>query len=122
MNKLHRALLATAEEARKMDADLGICCMFMVAAETICSEGQENADAIQGAAWELHAEMKDLMNKWPKHSGSNIYPVPHPHMSSGAAFYDSSPEDMWDPDSGEYARNRWELLNWMIEESKNGDY
>ena len=122
MNKLHRALLATAEEARKLDSDHGICCLFTVAAEAICSEGQENADAIQVEAWGLHLEMKDLMRKWPKHSGCNLYPVPHPDMIPEVAFDDASPYEMWDPDSGEYARNRWELLNWMIEESKNGDH
>ena len=57
----------------------------------------------------------DLMTDWPNGSGVNGFPVPHPVKDPVDAFFNSSLEQMWNPEY-EYARNRWALLEWLIEQ------
>ena len=57
-----------------------------------------------------------LMAQWPGHSGYSKYPVPHPTLGPEAAFDLATPQGMWDPQSA-YARNRWALLDWLIEQT-----
>ena len=62
------------------------------------------------------ALMNALIDQWPGHSGADSYPVPHPALSPQAAFDESDEHEMWDPEF-EYARNRWALLEWLIEQT-----
>lgn len=68
--------------------------------------------------WAEHRALEDLMTRWPGYSGQRIFPVPHPTLSPDYAYYECGPIEMWDRELSEYARSRWELLEWMIEETK----
>ena len=61
--------------------------------------------------------IKGIWEKWPKYSGSLLYPVPafegQDSKEAENSFYMNYL--LWDKDT-EYGRNRWELLEWMIEE------
>lgn len=57
-----------------------------------------------------------LMAQWPGSSGDAGYPVPHPTMEPEEAFDTSPPQEMWSLEH-EYARNRWALLYWLIEQT-----
>jgi len=56
-------------------------------------------------------DFEKLAKRWPKHSGSTRYPVPHPTMGPKEAFQETM--NLWE---GEYGDNRWELLRWAIRE------
>ena len=60
--------------------------------------------------------LTDLMAQWPGHSGNKDYPVPHPTRRPGDIYINSRPREMWDHQN-EYARNRWALLDWLIEQT-----
>lgn len=53
----------------------------------------------------------ELCTHWPKYSGDYYFPVPHPVDSPDLAYLLA--DDMWCL-STEYARNRWELLDFLI--------
>lgn len=59
--------------------------------------------------------LADLFDSWPENSGDKAYPVPHPTDAPQRA-YDNSALEMWNPEF-EYARNRWALLEWLIEQT-----
>lgn len=54
----------------------------------------------------------DLSQHWPKHSGNELFPVPHPEATPVYAY---SHYPKWDKDT-EYGRNRYELLEFLIEQ------
>lgn len=57
----------------------------------------------------------DAIASWPKHSGSDTYPIP----GGGVAYQEHKmARDQWDA-SSEYGRLRFELLDWIIEETKD---
>ena len=60
--------------------------------------------------------LRGLMAQWPDGTGSELFPVPHPTKSPEVGFNHSSPQEMWNPEF-EYARNRWALLEWLIEQT-----
>lgn len=64
---------------------------------------------VEADYWVLFAKHAE---KWPKYSGRPTYPLPGQTL----AFYSEkrSPAYMWDASTSEYARLRWELLEWMI--------
>ena len=62
------------------------------------------------------ALLNDLIDQWPEGSGADHYPVSHPTLSPKDAFDESDEHEMWDP-GYEYARNRWTLLEWLIEQT-----
>ena len=62
------------------------------------------------------APFDDLMSQWPGHSGDKTYPVPHPTRGPERAFDIDNLHEMWDSQH-EYARNRWALLDWLIEQT-----
>ena len=62
------------------------------------------------------AFLGDLMALWPGNSGNWYCPVPHPDKWSERAYETASSQEMWSPDY-EYARNRWALLDWLIEQT-----
>ena len=57
-----------------------------------------------------------LLTAWPGSSGNGDFPVPHPRFVPATAFVTSPPQEMWNPEF-EYARNRWALLDWLIEQT-----
>ena len=57
-----------------------------------------------------------LMADWPGGTGGRDYPVPHPVKRPGGAYTHASASEMWEPQF-EYARNRWALLEWLIEQT-----
>ena len=61
--------------------------------------------------------LRDLVEAWPAGTGDRIFPVPHPDRTPGLGFTHSPPQEMWNP-KFEYARNRWALLDWLIEQTK----
>lgn len=64
-------------------------------------------------AWhEAYDHTGRLASKWPKHSGNRSYPVPHPEYGPEIAF--DLTDDLWDRNT-QYGRDRWELLEFMIE-------
>ena len=60
--------------------------------------------------------LRDMMAAWPGGSGDEGYPVPHPTDDPEYAYSSSNPREMWNPQH-EYARNRWALLEWLIEQT-----
>ena len=65
-----------------------------------------------------HSALEDLMTRWPGYSGDRAFPVPHPTLEPDEAYFGCCPVERWDREWSEYARSRWELLEWMIEETK----
>ena len=72
-------------------------------------------------------EFQKLMQEWPKHSGETSYPIKDPDgKDSPWEMYErhvGSPieeevDHMWNREVSAYAAARWELLEWMIEETK----
>ena len=57
-----------------------------------------------------------LLAVWPGGSGDDLFPVPHPTKSPIDAFFMCDALEMWHP-RYEYARNRWALLEWLIEQT-----
>lgn len=57
----------------------------------------------------------ELAKDWPKYSGKAMYPVPHDRMEANNAYsaYLMHHWDMWSMDEA-YGRNRWELLDHVI--------
>ena len=66
------------------------------------------------------AFLSDLMALWPSFSGDRGYPVPHPVRRPAIAYINASSQEMWSPEY-EYARNRWALLDWLIEQTATDD-
>ena len=64
------------------------------------------------------ALLDDLLAAWPGGSGNEIFQVPHPTKTPLDAFYDCDEQEMWNPEF-EYARNRWALLDWLIEQTSD---
>ena len=62
------------------------------------------------------ALLADLLASWPGGSGDRDYPVPHPAAGPQRAYDNTPPQEMWNPEF-EYARNRWALLEWLIEQT-----
>ena len=60
----------------------------------------------------------DLLARWPGSSGSWVFPVPHPIENPDLAYLSATPDQMWNPEF-EYARNRWALLEWLIEQTSD---
>ena len=60
--------------------------------------------------------LADLFASWPGSSGDEGFPVPHPTKYPDYAYEDASVDEMWNPEH-EYARNRWTLLDWLIEQT-----
>ena len=62
--------------------------------------------------------LRDLMARWPGGSGYRFHPVPHPVNTPWVAHLNASAEEKWNPEF-EYARNRWALLEWLIEQTQH---
>lgn len=61
--------------------------------------------------------LKEIWENWPKYSGMSLYPVPEFEGQRGKEARNSFYKTilLWDRNT-EYGRNRWELLEWLIEE------
>ena len=57
-----------------------------------------------------------LLAAWPDGTGNKEYPVPHPLLDPFGAYVTVSWSEKWNPEF-EYARNRWALLEWLIEQT-----
>ena len=68
---------------------------------------------LSAEGWSL---LDALLAAWPAGTGSKSYPVPHPRYHPAVAFDTTPPQEMWNPEF-EYARNRWALLEWLIEQT-----
>ena len=64
------------------------------------------------------ADLQSLFERWPMFSGVRSFPVAHPHLHPADVFMESMEGQMWDRKTSEYAENRWQLLEWLIEETK----
>ena len=60
--------------------------------------------------------LRDMMAAWPGGSGDEGYPVPHHDKGPEGGYTHSGAQEMWNP-KFEYARNRWALLEWLIEQT-----
>ena len=60
--------------------------------------------------------LRDRMGAWPAGTGMGRFPVPHPAMPPRQAYMEAPVQEMWHP-RYEYARNRWALLEWLIEQT-----
>ena len=94
------------------------------ASEWLDGECREGFDPWQGICRNLKINQSDsdrlleLMAQWPGSSGDTGYPVPHPEMEPEEAFTYATPQEMWRTEyEYEYARNRWALLYWLIEQT-----
>ena len=57
-----------------------------------------------------------LLATWPEGTGDQDYPVPHPVKTPFRGYRYAGAQEMWNPQF-EYARNRWALLEWLIEQT-----
>ena len=57
----------------------------------------------------LKLEFLELIKAWPKHSGNDKFPIPHPSSTARDAFI--AADDMW---AGTYGQNRLEAVNWLL--------
>lgn len=85
--------------------------------------------------WDLGVEgsvqqrLRELFRAWPKFSGSPAFPVPAPWMMAqdsprlaimaAEAAWDKCPHWDTDLDRTGYAALRWELVDWLIEQTKS---
>jgi hypothetical protein len=60
---------------------------------------------------ELRKLAKYLMTQWPKYSGVEAFPVPHPTLECSAAYLEGT--DLWE---GEYGATRRELCLFLRDE------
>ena len=60
--------------------------------------------------------LRDLTATWPAGTGDGFYPVPHHDKGPEGGYTHSGAQEMWNPEF-EYARNRWALLEWLIEQT-----
>ena len=60
--------------------------------------------------------LTDLLATWPAGTGCGDHPVPHPTEEAERAYDDATAPEMWEPQY-EYARARWALLEWLIEQT-----
>lgn len=90
----------------------------------ICAALDQLELDVYGSAAYINAEdtvayqLKILFERWPKHSGTETYPVPSPDStrSADAMFYYAMDKDaMW---KGEYGALRKELLDFLIQETQ----
>lgn len=54
-----------------------------------------------------------LMRRWPEYSGYPDYPVPHPVLSPGVAFWRSN--NLWDKHT-QYGKARIRLALWLADQ------
>lgn len=69
----------------------------------------QHATTYQGDGYYAYGAVSDLAVGWPKHRGNPAFPVP---QSVGMNL-----TDVWDLDT-QYGRDRWELLDWIIERAE----
>ena len=84
-------------------------------------EKPEGFSPMYGICRNLPAQCDDdlldsLMEAWPSGSGDEGYPVPHHDKGTEGGYTNSGAQEMWNPEF-EYARNRWALLEWLIEQT-----
>ena len=64
-------------------------------------------------------DLLDALNSaWSGGSGDKDYPVPHPNKNRASAYTNASAQEMWNP-KYKYARNRWALLDWLIDQTSD---
>lgn len=97
LRRLHKLLLKIK---RQPHATSGLC---------------YNMDYVDGNATALPDKFlcRKLWKLWDKYSGYEAYPVPHPIHRASFAYHNT--REKWDT-STEYGRNRWELLNYLIDQ------
>lgn len=66
----------------------------------------------------IMSALYSLMDKWPKHSGNIDYPVSDTIYNPIAAYHAN--RNHWDITT-DYGKNRYELLNWLIDQLKAMD-
>lgn len=102
------------------DTSCGICCSVSNIANTHSVEwgcltwGDSEIEFMNA----IRARLKEIMDKWPKHSGSSEYPVPAADGDHRNAYMGGTATDMWF--EGEYAALRRELLDFIINNSYDG--
>lgn len=73
-------------------------------------------------------DLHTLASEWPKGSGCRVYVVPHPQDLSRtgraqhaamSAYLSGSAGDLWSREPGSYGALRWELLDWLIEQTRS---
>ena len=74
----------------------------------ICDQVQLN--------WSDKALLIDLNSVWPSGTNKKTHPVPHPNDNPVSAYVTAGEQAMWNPQY-QYARNRWALLGWLIEQT-----
>lgn len=95
----------------------------------ICANFDTVYHAVHGAncdydEWSNAVDILDsAMDKWPGHSGNQLFPVPDPDNSllgpADTYSYHSEAGTMWS--GSEYASKRIELLNWLIKHLRDSD-
>ncbi len=94
--------LKIMRDGNEIDTNYGICRNYIV---TCMGDDLETVMSNYGISFE----------DWPLYSGSLRYPV-FPAMSTGEdAYFAYINQPKWDKFT-EYGRNRWALLDWLIEQ------
>lgn len=117
---IHNALRRIRDEGPYYPAK-GICANL----EHFLSEIFEEKDLCHDAAHEVRNLMLYTARKWPKHSGCNTYPIPHPdwdraesteteYADAANTAYACLKDDAWDR-TKPYGALRGELLDFLIE-------
>lgn len=111
-DELHQTLLAIHDRMQDSEAwhDEGLC------------RELENLD-LSGDAW---VAFDALVPLWPQYTGSPMFPVPSPVGKAPMIAFtrdcgyhvDDESARMWDRQTSPYAELRWQLLEWLIEETR----
>jgi len=67
---------------------------------------------ILGISRDSYAKVIKLMQEWPRFSGNDEYPVPHPTLNPEEGYLTTRGIGMW---SGEYGDNRRALCKWLAD-------
>ena len=103
--QLQRGLKVELPNGYCLNPRAGLCYNLEIASHVYEMENELNLD-------DLYAVWKH----WPKYSGWETYPVPHPKFSEDYAF------DFIDKWTGEYGSTRIELLDFIITELTKIEY
>lgn len=72
---------------------------------------------VTGLYFDMRRHFLEMATNWPLHSGSYDFPLPGGmdayHLRSGDS---NLLGEMWDRSISEYARHRWDLLEWAIKQ------
>lgn len=76
------------------------------------ARGGSKCGICHSVGYQHELDLIQLFKRWPKYSGSIVFPMPGGMYAYNEASLNNT---LWDRNT-EYGQLRWELLEWLIEE------